>query len=75
MLKNLTTVIDIQDNSDWRIDQRTRGRDIDNGPGTKPSQTWILVLSNKKGERRFVPEARFNEFFRLPETEAPAPKE
>jgi hypothetical protein len=70
MIKNSTKLIDIETNLEWRVDRRTRGEDIDNGPMGKPTQTWILILKNRMGERRFVPEKRVFEMYKLPETAA-----
>jgi hypothetical protein len=64
MLKNQSTVVDRETGVEWRVERRTRGRDVDNGPDNKPTQTWVLVLTNKLGHRRFVPEGRITEFFR-----------
>jgi len=66
MIRNQTTLIDKEDDAPWKVARRTRGQDIDNGALNKPTQTWILVLMNSKGERRFVPEARALEQYRLP---------
>ena len=67
MLKNQTKIIELEDNSEWRVDRRTRGEDIPNGPHGKPIQTWVLILKNRDGERRFVPEKRVWEWYKLPE--------
>jgi hypothetical protein len=64
MLKNLSKVIELGTEEEWRVDRRTRGQDVENGPGSKPTQTWVLILSNKEGHRRFVPEGRVWEFYR-----------
>jgi len=70
MLKNLTKLIDIETNQEWRVDRRTRGEDIVAGPFAKPQQTWVFIMSNRNGERRFVAEGRVWEFFRKPDGEA-----
>jgi hypothetical protein len=67
MVKNLTRMIDIETEMEWRVDKRTRGHDRI-VPGSKPMATWVLILSNREGERRFIAEDRITEFFRLPET-------
>lgn len=68
MLKNQTKVIDIETNQEWRVDRRTRGQDAPVGPGGKVQPTWVLILSNREGERRFIAEGRIWEFFKLPES-------
>jgi hypothetical protein len=70
MIKNQTKLIDLETNLEWRVDRRTRGEDIDNGPFGKPTQTWILILKNKMGDRRFVPEKRVFEMYKLAEEKA-----
>ncbi len=69
MLKNGTKLIDIETETEWRIEARTRGKDIQR-PGEKPCASWVFVLSNRAGERRFVAEKRIEEFMRLPESES-----
>jgi hypothetical protein len=64
MIKNVKSVIDIETESAWKIERRTRGVDIVTGPTSKPTQTWVLILTNKHGHRRFVPEHRIWEEFR-----------
>ncbi|HEY0868674.1 MAG TPA: hypothetical protein VGE01_14915 [Fimbriimonas sp.] len=64
MLKNTKSVIDIETEASWRIERRTRGADIVTGPNAKPTQTWVLILTNKEGHRRFVPEARIWEQYK-----------
>jgi len=63
MLKNQSLIVDKETGVEWRVERRTRGQDIDNGPTSKPTQTWVLVLTNKQGHRRFVPEGRITEYF------------
>lgn len=65
MLKNQTIVIDLETRGEWRVDARTKGPDHVGADG-KLAATWVVVLSNKQGERRFVPEHRFKEFFEVP---------
>lgn len=65
MIRNQTTLIDNDTEVRWKVDRRTRGNDVDNGRFQKPTQTWILILLNSKGERRFVPEAKVLESYRL----------
>ena len=67
MLKSLTKLKDIETESEWRVERRTRGKDLEGHKGGKPIQTWILILSNPLGHRRFVPEARIWESYRLAE--------
>ena len=67
MLKNRTLVIDKETKTEWRVDARTKGQDIVNPEG-KLTSTWVVVLSNKKGERRFVAESRVWDFFQLPDS-------
>ncbi|HSI72059.1 MAG TPA: hypothetical protein VK934_02685 [Fimbriimonas sp.] len=67
MLKNQTKLIDLETEQEWLVDRRTRGQDIDNGPMGKPTQTWVLILKNRMGERRFVPEKRVFEMYKLRE--------
>jgi hypothetical protein len=63
MIKNQTKLIDLDTELVWNA-QRTRGVDIDNGPLERPTQTWILILTDSKGERRFIPEGRVFEWYR-----------
>lgn len=63
MLKNQTRLIDRETATEWRLDRRTRGEDVVVGGNAKPVQNWILILTNRQGHRRFVPEARVWEFF------------
>jgi hypothetical protein len=65
MLKNNTRVIDLETNVEWRVDARTKGPDHVSPEG-KHTATWVVVLSNRAGERRFVPEQRVWEFFKDP---------
>ncbi|MGV3617045.1 MAG: hypothetical protein ACO1SV_17095 [Fimbriimonas sp.] len=65
MLKNNTRVVDLETNVEWRVDARTKGPDHINADG-KQTASWVIVLSNKAGERRFVPEHRVWEFFQNP---------
>ena len=67
MLKSQSKLIDKEDNTEWRVDRRTRGQDLEGGQFDKPIQTWVLILTNRAGERRFIPEGRVWEWFRLPE--------
>ena len=64
MLKNVKNLVDLENESTWKIERRTRGAEIDTGPASKPMQTWVLILTNKQGHRRFVPEHRIWEQFR-----------
>jgi hypothetical protein len=64
ILKKNDRFIDLENESEWTFDCRTRGPDIDNGPGIKPTMTWTCVLFNKTGERRFVPESKMATTFR-----------
>lgn len=65
MIRNQTVLIEKENNSKWKVQRRTRGQDIVNGPYEKPTLTWVLVLENGTGERRFVPEGRIFEFYDL----------
>jgi hypothetical protein len=65
MLKNQATVVDRETGVEWRVERRTRGKDIDNGATAKATQTWIYILTNREGHRRFVPQERMAEFFNL----------
>jgi hypothetical protein len=65
MLKNQTQIIDIETRGEWRVDARTKGPEV--VKDGKPVSTWVIVLSNRKGERRFVAEHRVWEFFQLPD--------
>jgi len=67
MLKSLTKLKDLETETEWRVERRTRGKDLEALKGGKPIQTWILILANQLGHRRFVPEARIWEFYRLAE--------
>ncbi len=69
MLKSLTKLKETETNEEWRVERRTRGKDLENAKGGKPIQTWVLILSNSLGYRRFVPEARIWEFYKLAEEE------
>lgn len=64
MIKNQSKLIDLDTELEWKVDRRTRGVDIDNGPLERPTATWVLVLMNSKGERRFVPETRVLDWYR-----------
>ena len=63
MVKNHKSVIDLETQSHWKIERRTRGAEVDTGSG-KPMQTWVLVLTNRQGHRRFVHEHRIWEQFK-----------
>ncbi|AIE84688.1 hypothetical protein [Fimbriimonas ginsengisoli] len=73
MLKNQSTVVCKETGTEWRIERRTRGQDRDGGPGGKPIQTWVFVLTNKLGHRRFVAQERMAEFFGTEEAAVAAP--
>jgi hypothetical protein len=65
VLKNQTRLIEIESNVEYKIDRRTRGADVPaSGPFETPKPVWVLILSNRKGEKRFVSEQRIWEFFR-----------
>ncbi len=65
MVKNQSKLIDIETQHEWKVERRTRGVDIDNGPRALPTQTWVLILVDPKGERRFVPETRVFDLYKL----------
>lgn len=67
MLKSLTKLTDIETETEWRVERRTRGKDLEGEKGGKPIQTWTLILSNRLGHRRFVAESRVWESYRLAE--------
>ena len=63
ILKKNDRLIDLETESEWVFNCKTRGPDIDNG-AAKPTTTWTCVLYNKKGERRFIPEAKMATTFK-----------
>jgi|GEM_PF-3185701 len=65
MLKSLTKLRDLETKEEWRVERRTRGKDLEGPKGGPPIQTWILILNHPLGYRRFVPEARVWEFYEL----------
>lgn len=72
MIKNLTRMIDLETGERWRVQKRTRGtpRQLS---ADEIQLTWVLVLVNKEGDRRFIAEERMLEFFRFEDAEAPQP--
>jgi|KBSMisStaDraftv2_1062788.scaffolds.fasta_scaffold3491442_2 hypothetical protein len=62
MLKKNDRLIEIENQTEWRFDSRTRGPDIPNG-AAKATVTWTCVLKNDKGERRFIPETKMSTLF------------
>ena len=65
-LKKNEQLIDLEDQSNWTFDCRTRGPD-GSGPDSKPIATWTYVLFNQKGERRFIPESKMATLFKRPD--------
>jgi hypothetical protein len=65
--KNSGKIIEIETGSEWTIKARTRGKDQPGTDPTRPLQTWILILSNAQGHRKFVPEGRLWELFKKSE--------
>jgi hypothetical protein len=65
-MKPTSVFIDLETEQPWTLVQRTRGADVDNGATKAPTPTWIMILTNPKGERRFVPEKRVLEWYRRP---------
>ncbi|MEA2552293.1 MAG: hypothetical protein QOJ65_469, partial [Fimbriimonadaceae bacterium] len=57
-------LIELETESEWTFNCRTRGPDIPTPGDAKPAITWTCVLVNKKGERRFIPEQRMATFFK-----------
>jgi len=66
-MKKFDRLIDIADNSEWTFDARTRAPDRPSVGSAKATITWTIVLSNQKGERRFVPEERISDLYKLRE--------
>ncbi len=62
-LKKNDRLIDIENNSDWTFDCKTRAPDT-KGPDNKLVVTWTCVLTNKTGERRFIPESKMAGLFK-----------
>lgn len=63
MVKNHKNVIDLSNESRWKIERRTRGVDAVDQTG-KQTQTWVLVLTNQLGHKRFVHEHRIWEQYK-----------
>lgn len=63
ILKKNDRLIDVDNDSEWTFDCKTRGPDA-KGPDNRPLVTWTYVLHNKLGERRFVSEAKMSTAFR-----------
>ena len=72
LLKKNDRLIDIETDTEWIFNCKTRGPDSSNGPDNKPSVTWTCVLYNKAGERRFIPETKMASMFKRRETPAAA---
>jgi hypothetical protein len=70
LLKKNDRLIDIETDTEWVFNCKTRGPDASNGPDNKPSVTWTCVLYNKAGERRFIPESKMGSMFKRRETPA-----
>lgn len=68
ILKKNDRFIDLENESEWTFDCKTRGPDISTGTDTKPTVTWTCVLFNKKGERRFIPESKMAATFKRRES-------
>lgn len=73
LLKKNDRLIDIETDTEWVFNCKTRGPDVSNGPDNKPSVTWTCVLYNKTGERRFIPESKMASMFKRRETPTTAP--
>ena len=69
MIKNNSKLVELETSVAWKVERRTRGADVDNGPHAEPTRTWILVLTNAQGGRRFVPEKRIFEQYSLVSTD------
>lgn len=63
-LKSLTKLIEIETGKEWRVERRTRGKDAESADPSRPTQTWIIILSNPMGHKQFVPEERIWKLFR-----------
>jgi len=72
VLKKNDRLIDLETETEWVFNCKTRGPDISNGPDHKPTVTWTCVLQNKSGERRFIPEHKMAATFKRREVPAPA---
>jgi hypothetical protein len=64
LLKKNERLVELETEDIWVFHCKTRGPDIDNGPGLKPTATWICILSNKVGDRRFIPETKIGELYK-----------
>jgi len=63
MMKKNDRFVDLENESEWTFNCRTRGPDIVKDGG-KPVVTWTCILFNAKGERRFIPETKMAETFK-----------
>jgi hypothetical protein len=63
ILKKNDRLVDVENNSEWTFDCKTRAPDT-RGPDNKLVVTWTYVLTNKTGERRFIPESKMNTLFK-----------
>jgi hypothetical protein len=66
--KSTGKIVEIESGSEWTIKARTRGKDLPGTDPNRPTQTWILILANVHGHRKFVPEGRLWELFRKQES-------
>lgn len=64
LLKKNDRLIDIETESEWTFDCKTRGPDVPATAGGKPGVTWTYILKNRNGERRFVPESQLSTNYR-----------
>jgi len=64
-LKKNDRLIDVETNSEWMFQCKTRGPDIT--IDSKPKATWTYVFHNSSGHRRFIPENKMAETFALDE--------
>jgi hypothetical protein len=65
MIKNQTQLVDNETQLTWKVLQRIKGQDMLTGQFEKPKSLWVLILVNQQGERRFIPEHRVLESYRL----------
>jgi hypothetical protein len=68
-IKSGDRVIENESGTDWKIERRTRGQDAISPDTSRPVMTWIVILSNDKGYRQFIPENKFWTLFRPHGTE------
>ena len=66
-IKKNDPFIEIESQTEWRFECKTRGPDVNMGKDAKPKPTWTYVFYNNSGHKRFIPEQVMEQTFKRKE--------